>query len=229
MIKNIIFDLDDTLFDFHLAEKIAITRTLAHLEVEATENILKRYSEINLSQWKLLELGEISRDEVKVRRFKILFDEFSIDKNVEYANKCYQKFLATGHYFIDGALELIETLSKDYRLYIASNGGVDIQKSRIASADITKYLDRIFISQEVGFDKPDIEFFKRCFAEIPDFRRDETLILGDSLSSDIKGGKNAGIITVWFNPGRVVNTSDIVPHYEIHRLLELIPLLKEIK
>ena len=107
-----------------------------------------------------------------------------------------------------GAPELLEELYRKYRLYIVSNGTAKVQEGRIGSSGIAKYMDGIFISQILGANKPDKQFFDICFAEIPDFSLSETVIIGDSLSSDIKGGINAGITTVWFNPKRIENDSD---------------------
>jgi 2-haloacid dehalogenase len=228
MVRNILFDLDDTLLDFHLAEKIALTKTLRHLRIEPKETILARYSELNLAQWKLLEQGELTREEVKVRRYQLLFDEIGAKCSANYATEYYETLLGIGHYFIDGAEELLKTLSNGYRLYLVSNGSATVQKGRIESADIERHFKEIFISQQIGFEKPNAGFFNYCFSRIPSFRKCETLIVGDSLSSDIKGGCNAGIATVWFNPNGANNPSDIIPDYEIRSLLDLLPLLETI-
>ena len=228
MIRNIIFDMDDTIFDFRKAEKIAVKKTLEYLGFEPKEEYLKRYSEINLSQWKLLELGKITREQVKIRRYELLFEKLGVDCAGEKATREYEKFLGIGHFFIDGAQELIERLSKKYRLYIATNGTASVQKSRIKSADIEKYMTEIFISQEIGYEKPGKKFFDYCFLRMPDFKKEETVIVGDSLSSDIKGGKNSGITAIWYNPEFTENSSDILPDYEIHKLEELDKVLEKL-
>lgn len=198
--KTILFDLDDTIFDFHKAETAAISKTLKELSIEPTPQVLARYSVLNLAQWKRLELGEIDRDEVKVGRFRNLFDELGVDASAKKAAKIYEKYLGIGHYFLPGALEMIQSLSNEYRLYLVSNGTACVQKGRIESSGIAVYFQKIFISEIVGYNKPDRRFFDACFAEIPDFSREETVIVGDSLSSDIQGGNGAGIKTIWFNP-----------------------------
>ncbi len=226
MIRNVLLDLDDTILDFHQAEKIALTKTLEHLGIEPEEKILARYSVLNLEQWRLLEQGKLTRKEVKERRYKLLFDEIGADCCAASATKYYENLLGVGHYFIDGAEELLKILSKDYRLYLASNGTAAVQKSRIKSAGIAKYFDDIFISQKIGFDKPDIEFFNYCFSKIMDFKKSETVIVGDSLTSDIKGGKSAGITTVWLNPKGLPYVFDIEPDHIITGLMDLTSLLK---
>lgn len=228
MIKNVLLDLDDTILDFHKAEKIALIKTLTKLNISTNENILERYSQLNLQQWKLLEQGKLNRQEVKVRRYKLLFDEVGVDKSPQQATKIYEHNLSLGHYFIDGAEEMLRILGEIYSLYIVSNGTAKVQKGRIESSGIKKYMKDIFISEEIGFNKPDKRFFDYCFSKIPDFEKDETIIIGDSISSDIQGGKNSGIKTVWFNPKGIKNNSDIIPDYEIKSLAEIYPLLSRI-
>lgn len=228
MIRNVLFDLDDTLFDFHKAEKIALTKTLVHFGIDPTEETLALYSTINAAHWKRLELGELSREEVKVGRYRELFETIGVERDPEEATAYYENMLGVGHYFIPGAPELLEELHGKYRLYIVSNGTAKVQERRIGSSGIAKYMDGIFISQILGANKPDKQFFDICFAEIPDFSLSETVIIGDSLSSDIKGGINAGITTVWFNPKGIENDNDIKPDYTIKELSEVPGLLSQI-
>lgn len=228
MIRNVLFDLDDTLFDFHKAEKIALTKTLVHFGIDPTEETLALYSTINAAHWKRLELGEISREEVKVGRYRELFKTIGVECDPVKVTAYYESMLAIGHYFMPGAPELLEELYRKYRLYIVSNGTAKVQEGRIGSSGIAKYMDGIFISQILGANKPDKQFFDICFAEIPDFSLSETVIIGDSLSSDIKGGINAGITTVWFNPKGIENDSDIKPDYIIKELSEVPGLLSQI-
>jgi 2-haloacid dehalogenase len=228
MIRNVLFDLDDTLFDFHKAEKIALTKTLVHFGIDPTEETLALYSTINAAHWKRLELGEISREEVKVGRYRELFKTIGVECDPVKATAYYESMLAIGHYFMPGAPELLEELYRKYRLYIVSNGTAKVQEGRIGSSGIAKYMDGIFISQILGANKPDKQFFDTCFAEIPDFSLSETVIIGDSLSSDIKGGINAGITTVWFNPKGIENDNDIKPDYTIKELSEVPGLLSQI-
>lgn len=228
MIRNVLFDLDDTLFDFHKAEKIALTKTLVHFGIDPTEETMALYSTINAAHWKRLELGEISREEVKVGRYRELFKTIGVECDPVKATAYYESMLAIGHYFMPGAPELLEELYRKYRLYIVSNGTAKVQEGRIGSSGIAKYMDGIFISQILGANKPDKQFFDICFAEIPDFSLSETVIIGDSLSSDIKGGINAGITTVWFNPKGIENDNDIKPDYTIKELSEVPGLLSQI-
>ena len=217
MIKNILFDLDNTLFDFYASEKKALKKTLIHLGHEPDEFMLKRYSEINLEHWKRLEKGELTRTQVKVGRYRQLFDEFCIDASPEDTTAYYEIKLSEEGDLMEGALELLKYLHGKYRLYVVSNGTLICQQGRMKNTKITEFFDRAFISQQIGFEKPQQEFFDYCFSNIPDFKKDETVIVGDSISADITGGKTAGIKTVWFNPDS--EKSDL-PDYEIHSLSE---------
>lgn len=228
MIKNILFDLDDTLLDFKMAERVALTKALNELGISVDDYIVSQYSKYNISQWKRLELGEITREQVKMNRFKLLFDELKLDLSPERATALYEDNLCIGHYFIDGAPEILEALYEQYNLYLVSNGAKRVQDSRLGSAGISKYFKGIFISEVVGCEKPNREFFDYCFSKIQDFKREETIIIGDSLSSDIKGGINAGIKTVWFNPHGEDNHTDIKADYIIRNLAEIKMLLYEL-
>lgn len=228
MKKFVFFDLDDTLFDFHKAEHIALTKTLMELGLQPEEKVLELYSEINIAHWKMLEQGKLTREQVKVQRYARFFERLGIRQDPVKAARIYEKFLSQGHYYIDGAEALLKRLHGVYPMYLMSNGSTDIQRSRIGSSDIERYLEAVFISEEVGYNKPAKEYFDACFATIPDFDKAQAVIVGDSLSSDILGGQNAGITTVWFNPKHLENTTKITPDYEIGGLMELVNLLKEV-
>lgn len=228
MIKTVLLDLDDTILDFKKAEAEALKQTLIQLDIEPKDSTIKRYSEINESLWKLLEKGQIERSRLLVKRFEILFEELGVERCGKLAWNTYEGLLSSGHFFVDGALEVLEILKDNYDLYIVSNGTATVQEKRIKSADISKYFKEIFISQQIGYNKPRLEFFEECFKHIPNFTKDETIIVGDSLSSDIKGGINAGIHTCWFNLRKNPSLVDIVPEYTIDKISELPNLLKRI-
>jgi len=226
MIKTIFFDLDDTIFDFHKAEAVAVSKTLAEQGVDNSKQTVARYSEINASMWKRLEKGELSREEVLVKRFEQLFLELGVeDCDAFDTRKKYEKNLSVGHYFVDGAYELLEKLSKKYDLYLVSNGTYKVQEGRLNSSGIKKFFKGIFISEKLGFVKPQKEFFDEVFSKIQNFDKQSAIIVGDSLSSDIKGGNNAGIKTCWFNPKHLQNQTDAKVDYEIHSLTEIYKIL----
>ncbi len=223
--KYLLFDLDETIFDFKQAEAAAVKRTLRQLSLPAGDEVARRYSEINKSQWERLERREITREQVLVGRFQILFQELGISADPAVAREIYESYLSQGHYFVPGAEELLKELFGRYQLYLVSNGTAKVQEGRLRSAGISPYFQEIFISQEVGYNKPDVRFFDHCFGRIPGFAPREAIIIGDSLTSDMQGGRNAGIATCWFNPEKHPCTMEWQPDYEIHELGELPGLL----
>ena len=224
----VLLDLDDTILDFHQAEANAVSKTLAQLGIKPEESIIRRYSQINAGRWELLERGLISREEVLTSRFEMLFGELGVEGSGTQAQKIYEELLGKGHWFMPGAEKLLEELYGKYPLYIVSNGNISVQDGRIASAGIARYFEEIFISQRIGFDKPRKEFFDACFAKIPGFDRERAIIVGDSLTSDIQGGINAGIKTCWYNPRGKAAREDIRPDYCITALNELPRLLEKL-
>ena len=228
MIRYVLFDVDDTLLDFGKAEAAAIRKTFERIGIPVTDELIRRYSEINAQQWSRFEKGEITREKLLTERFDILFSELGINVPSEMAQASYEYLLGIGHYFVDGAEELLEALKDKYELYIVSNGNASVQDRRLKSAGIIPYFKDIFISERVGFNKPSAEFFEACFERIPGFEKDKAVIVGDRLSSDILGGINAGVKTCWFNPNGEEPDPDIPADYEIKHLGELPALLDSI-
>ena len=227
MIKTVFLDLDDTLFDFHRSESEAISLTLSHFGIEPTEAVKKRYSEINRSMWEQLELGNMTREEILVRRFELLFAELGVDVCGMDARRTYEWELGSSYFYIDGAQELLSELSAKYDLYLMSNGTAAVQDRRIAASGIAKYFKGLFISEKIGYNKPSREFFERCFDKIPDFDKSTAIIIGDSLSSDIQGGINAGIKTCHYNPAGVKKDAP-TPDYTVNTFEELPGLLDKL-
>lgn len=228
MLKTIFLDLDDTLLDFQQAERQALTRTLLRFQIEPTPAVLDRYHEINRQQWELLEEGKLTRSQVLVRRFDLLFGELGLNCPSGEVRDVYEAFLAQGHFFVPGAPELLKTLSPRYDLYLASNGTAAVQAERLESAGIVQYFKGIFISEKMGHDKPSPAYFQACFAAIPGFDLAAALMVGDSLTSDIRGARNVGLRSCWFNPKGLPPRTDIPADYTIHTLAELPPLLEKL-
>lgn len=228
MVEFLFLDLDDTILDFHKAERLALGKTLQAFGLEPTEEVLARYHLINKAHWERLERKELTREEVLVGRFAVLFQEFGLQVNPEACARAYEDNLSVGHYFLPGALEAVESLSKKYKLYLASNGTAKVQAGRLASANISHFFQEVFVSQEIGANKPDRSYFERCFARIPDFDVTRAMMVGDSLTSDILGGNQVGMLTCWVNPEGKPGREDIRPHYEIQALSQLESLLENL-
>ena len=225
MIEFLFLDLDDTILDFHKAERIAISKTIREFGVEPAEEILQLYHGINKWHWEQLELGKLTRAEVLVNRFGMLFEKLGVEVDAAACAKVYEQNLSTGHWFLPGAEEAVDRLHKKYRLFLASNGTAVVQKGRMTSANLSRFFEKTFVSQEIGYNKPSKAYFDACFAQIPDFDPEKAVMVGDSLSSDIKGGINAGIKTVWVNPEHKTS-GDVKPDYEIEALSQLEALLE---
>lgn len=228
MIKTVFLDLDDTLLDFKRAEKNAVKNMLAHFGIEPEDKIAERYAVLNSEQWQLHEKGILTLAEVKVTRYERLIDEFSLPLDAHEATACYEDMLCIGHFFMPGAEEMLKAIYKKYDLYLASNGTPRVQRSRIKSSGMEKYLKNIFISGEIGFNKPDTKYFEYCFSRVENFSRETAVMIGDRPTSDIKGGNDAGIRTIRFNPRGEENPVDIVPTYEVKALAEIPSLLEKI-
>ena len=229
MYEFLFLDLDDTILDFQKAEHIALSKTLESFGLTPTEEVLKRYNQINRAHWEALERKEMTRAQVLLGRFQMLFREFQLNVDPEKVARIYERNLGIGHWFLPGAEEAVERLSKKYKLYLASNGTASVQKGRMTSANLYRFFEKVFVSQEIGANKPSIEYFERCFAQISDFDKAKAIIVGDSLTSDILGGQNAGITTCWVNPGHKPGREDIRVDYEIEALSQLENLLDSLK
>jgi len=229
MFEYLFLDLDDTILDFQKAEHIALSKTLKSFGLEPTETVLKRYNLINKAHWEALERKELTREQVLVGRFQTLFEEMGITVEPVSVARAYEDNLSIGHYFLPGAEEAVERLSKKYKLYLASNGTAKVQAGRLKSANISRFFEEVFVSQELGANKPSPEYFEKCFARIPGFDKTKAIIVGDSLTSDILGGQNAGIATCWVNPHHKQGREDIRVDYEIEALSQLEALLEGLK
>ena len=220
-------DLDDTIFDFAATERKAISRLLQDVGVIPTEEIIHRYHVINLAHWKMLERGELTRDELGTRRFDALFGELGVAVSTQECERSYRKYLSEGDDLLPGAAVALAQLHKKYRLFAATNSTAPVQMGRLTKTGLGQYFEKLFISEEIGASKPSLAFFQRAFDQIPDFDRERALMVGDSLTSDIQGGINAGIATCWINGKHRTIREDIRPDYEIASLAKLPQLLEQ--
>ena len=218
-------DLDNTLLDFSSSERIAVSRLLEHYG-GATEKALIDYPSYNDSLWKQLERGEITRKQLVQTRFAGFFKRHGINGDGAEAATLYQKYLSESAIWMQGAEELLIRCRGKVKVYIISNGIAAVQLPRVRSSGIDKLTDGHFISEIVGYDKPNIRYFEKISTEIPEFDRNKTLVLGDSLTADIAGGKAFGCDTCLFDRyGKYVSTGENRPDFVIHDLSELYKIL----
>jgi len=223
MIKIILWDIDDTLLDFHAAEREAIKKLFGQFGLgECTDEMLLRYSSINRSYWKRLELGELTKPQILIGRFKDFLESEGLDAEIAPKfNEAYQVSLGDTIVFRDDSYNIVKSLRGKVKQYAVSNGTVIAQTKKLRLSGLGELMDGIFLSEQLGVEKPNVEFFDKVFEQIGQVDRSEILIVGDSLSSDIKGGNNAGIKTCWYNPTKAQVLSELRIDYEIADLHEI--------
>ena len=217
----LLFDVDGTLLDFNQAEREGIEGLLKHFGVSVTEENIHKYHLTNKRYWEALERGEITRDQVLSLRFEEYFGDFGITVDGTEVDGLYREYLNASAVLIDGAIDLLEYLKGKYPLYIVTNGVAETQYNRLAKSGLDKYFDGIFISEEANAQKPQMAFFEYCFEKMGRRDVENMLIIGDSLTSDMRGGNNAGIDTMWFNPFGEENHTEVHLDYTVKSLAEL--------
>ncbi len=223
--KIALIDADQTLFDFKKSEREALSDCLIARGLLPSDRILERYAQINDEHWKLLEEGKITRAYLKISRFQKLFSEFGYALDPESMADDYWNTLAKKSYLLDGAENFCAHLFGRVRLFIITNGTAEVQKGRFDPSPIAPYFENCFISEEIGYAKPHVEFFHTVSRMIPHYSPQETLVIGDSLTSDIRGGINASLDTCWFNPQKLVAPLDIRPTYITSTFDEILRIL----
>lgn len=219
---TLLFDIDDTILDFQKSERKAMRIALEKVGLKVTDDILSHYHEVNMKYWKKVELNEISKDEVLYLRHEEFLPLYGINYDAKEFEKLYRSNLNKLAYVKKNARKVLIELSKTHRIYAITNGAIKTQKSRMKKSNMQQYFIKSYISYELGVSKPDIRFFNIVKNDIKDFNPSKTLIIGDSLTSDVKLGINGNVDTCWFNEHNKVNNSNINPTYEINSLLELL-------
>lgn len=227
-IKVILWDIDGTLLNFAEAEKAAIRTCFGMFGLgECTDEMLADYSEINRNYWKRLERGEISKKEVLEGRFREFFAKYNLDVSAaEKFNTQYQVSLGDTVVFYPNGLEVVQALKGKIPQYAVTNGTKIAQDKKLKNSDLIHILDGVFISEMVGVEKPGVGFFEKVFETIGEYDKSEMMIIGDSLTSDIQGGNNVGIVTCWFNPGGKKEETDLRIDYEIRDLGEILKIVE---
>ena len=197
---TILFDADGTLFDFAKSEKEAVSDAMRTFGIEPTDEKVSDYSRINDMLWKMLERGEIEKNVLLYRRFEIFCEKYGYERDPVRFAETYMQNLSQKVYLFPGAAELCRSLSHLCKLYIVTNGVEFIQKGRFGKCKIRDCFSGLFISGEIGYEKPNIKFFEYVAEKIENFDKNITLIVGDSLTADIAGGIAFGIGTCWYNP-----------------------------
>ncbi len=224
---TLLFDADMTLFDFDGAEKVAFGIVMSSHGIQYSDADFERYREMNSKLWEMYSRGEITKERLQDTRFGMFFETLDNPPSLDgkSVNKEYVSALADCSELLDGALELCRKLSEKYEMYIVTNGVSQTQKKRFYASPICKCFKDIFVSEDAGAPKPMREYFDYVFARIGEDKKEGSVIIGDSLTSDIAGGNNFGIDTFWFNPSGKQNTTDIIPTKTVESYSELLELL----
>ena len=223
MITTILWDVDATLLNFKEAEKAAIRTLFQKFGFgECTDEMLNRYSQINKTYWERLERKELTRAEVLEGRFRDFFGEVGLDVNQAAAfNENYQTSLGDTIVFNDNSYDIIKSLQGKVKQYVVSNGTITAQTKKLRLSGLGKLMDGVFLSEQLEVEKPDVRFFEKVFAKIEPADKSQIMIVGDSLTSDMQGGVNAGIVTCWYNPLQ----GNLKIDYEIDDLHKIYDLL----
>lgn len=223
---TLLFDVDNTLLDFDANEKESFKNMILDKGEEYSEELYETYKKMNQKMWESVELGETTIDDVVYTRFSKLMKKYGKDVDgVDFENT-YRFYLNQGIQEMPNVHEVLTKLKKNNRLYVITNGIKETQDSRMNKSGLAKYFEKCFISESIGANKPSSEFFDYVKNNIADFDKSKTLIIGDSLTSDIKGGNLYGIDTCWFCRKGTVNNTDIIPTCKIHALDELFGIIE---
>ena len=222
----ILFDADHTLFDFDASEKQAFLNMLKDIQRENDfAHLLPIYITYNQKTWEDLEKGYITQSQLKIERFKRFIEASQIQEDPKFLAQQFTHHLANASILFDHAFKIVKQLSKTYRLAIVTNGLKEVQSKRIRQSVLSPYIETTIISEDIGIVKPDPRIIDYTLKQLHHPSKDDVIIIGDRLSSDIQCGFNAGIDTIWYNPSLKPNTLDQNPTYTIHHLLELLTIL----
>jgi 2-haloacid dehalogenase len=221
-----LLDLDDTLLDFKASEKRSFLHTMHELGLcDDIEALFAQYQAINVDLWKRFETGDVSKDFLKVERFRKTFALSGIDLAPELASRLYLESLPDTVVLIDGAKQVCETLSRIGEVGIVTNGVESIQNRRIAASGLSDFISFVATSEACGHAKPDVRFFEYATKMARTFSKETSIIIGDRLDADILGANRYGIDSCWFNPDGLANTSAALPTYEVASLHDIMPAL----
>lgn len=218
---HLLFDADGTLFDFEQAETEALKQTLARRNLPFSPIIRSRYREINQTLWDEFEQGRIQKEELKAERFGRLLTEFNVDDDPSAVNQIYVEELAKCSFLFEDALSVCQQLSAHCELAIITNGIAEVQHSRFNRSPLSNVIPHIFVSESIGFQKPQASYFDAVLSSLEISDRRTVLVIGDSLTADIAGGLQSGLDTCWFNPANKKSPPETQPTYMIGRLNQI--------
>lgn len=226
MYKFLIFDLDDTLLDFQTGEHEGLVNVLTSAKVPNLDDALREYAVINRLLWQAYEQGKITKQHIQASRFNQLLDVLGMQGDGIAMEKAYRQELNNNNHVIPGAEDLLQKLvAKNYVLIAGTNGETQTQKQRLKNTGLGHYFDQIYISDELGVAKPNVAFYEPIFDANSSMTKQNTVMIGDGVPSDMRGGNNVGIDTIWVNFTNNKLPNDVSVNNEVHSLDELASLL----
>ncbi|MEE1503985.1 MAG: YjjG family noncanonical pyrimidine nucleotidase [Acutalibacteraceae bacterium] len=223
--KIVLLDLDNTLIDFNECARHSIINSFKKHGFTYSDDVFKTFITENVKIWKRLERGEITKADLRADRWNIILGKLGIDYDGTIIEEEFENGVAQGAYAVEGAYELLDYLYPKYELYIVSNGFRFVQESRLKIGDFRKYFKDIFLSEDIGVQKPAKEFFDYCFKKLEIPPKEDVILIGDSLSADIIGGLNYGIDCIWFNKNGDELSENIKPTYIVNKLKDIEKIL----
>ena len=220
-IKALLVDVDNTLIDFNKCARIAMRRGFEQLGMQYKEEFFPTFIKINEGLWKDLEKGLLTKVELLKIRWTKVFNAIGVEGDGEAFEDIFLARLKECGEPVDGAHELLKYLDGKYRMFVASNAPYDQQASRLRNAGMLDYFEKLYISERIGHQKPTVEFFDAVFKDLGDIKREEVMLIGDSLSADITGGERANLKTIWFNYKKETLPTHLHPTYVVDDLLEI--------
>ncbi len=226
---TLLLDADNTLLDFDENERVSIRNTFAYMGIPFDDETLALYHRINIMYWSMLAEGKIEKEVLLPKRFETLYERIGVKADPQATEDYYREQLGLGCQVVPGGFETCRILKRDYRLYVITNGIASTQRARLAGSGLLDFLDGVFISDDIGVNKPDRGFFEYVGSHIEGFDPKKTLVVGDALYSDIRGGIDFGLDTCWLNIYNEENNSETRPTYTIQTIVDLPKLLRDIE
>lgn len=223
-ISTIFIDVDNTLLDFNACAQDAIKKAFLDAGLTYTDDVFSTFTRHNNVLWRRMEMGEITKKELFAMRWQIILEDLGIETDISAFDKSFVDALGESHAPVEGALEALRYLASKYPVYVASNAQQGQQDRRLTLAGMREYISWIFSSDEIGFAKPSLDFFKACYEQIDPVPKEEILLIGDSLHADIVGGNGFGMQTCWYNYHREAAHESIKPDFSMTDMREILNL-----
>ncbi len=221
MIKCILIDIDNTLLDFHKCSREAMCLAAKDFDIEFPQNYFETFTEINNSLWEKIEKGELNRQGLFKIRWNMIFEAMGINADGEEFEELFREYIKSSAIPVDDASEVLEYLSEKYYVCTASNSELAQQEKRLKKAEMLPHIRKIFTSEEIGFAKPSSGFFEACKRELPQFEKEEIMLIGDSITADINGAKAYGFKTCWFNFSRISDAKCDSADFIVDELIQI--------